>query len=74
LPVVVDPSHGTGKANLVTAMARAAIAAGADGLIVEVHPDPEKAMSDGYQTLNPEAFKRLISECKRVATAVDRTI
>src|SRR6185436_2793793 len=53
LPVIVDPSHGTGKASLVSAMARAAVAAGADGLIVEVHPEPEKSFSDGYQTLNP---------------------
>jgi 3-deoxy-7-phosphoheptulonate synthase len=74
LPVVVDPSHGTGKASLVTAMARAAVAAEADGLIVEVHPQPEKAMSDGYQTLTPEQFAQLVAECRRVAAAVDRTI
>ncbi len=53
LPIVVDPSHGTGKASLVAPMAVASIAAGADGLIVEVHPDPEKALSDGYQSLTP---------------------
>src|SRR5437016_7496807 len=57
LPVVVDPSHGTGKASLVAVMARAAVAAGADGLIVEVHPDPEKALSDGFQALTPSAFQ-----------------
>jgi len=74
LPVVVDPSHGTGKASLVTAMARAAVAAEADGLMVEVHPQPEKAMSDGYQTLTPEQFGQLVAECRRVAAAVDRTI
>jgi 3-deoxy-7-phosphoheptulonate synthase len=74
LPVVVDPSHGTGKAGLVTAMARAGVAAGADGLIVEVHPEPEKAWSDGYQTLTPAAFRQLMSDCRRVAAAVDRTM
>src|SRR6266702_975217 len=63
LPVVVDPSHGTGKASLVAPMAVAAIAAGADGLIVEVHPDPEKALSDGYQALTLPAFKQLMTEC-----------
>src|SRR5204863_450007 len=55
LPVVVDPSHGTGKASLVATMARAAVAAGADGLMVEIHPDPEKALSDGFQALTPAA-------------------
>jgi 3-deoxy-7-phosphoheptulonate synthase len=74
LPVIVDPSHGTGKAALVTAMARAAIAAGADGLMVEVHPHPEKALSDGYQTLTPEQFAQLMQECRRVAGAVDRVM
>src|SRR5271165_6122037 len=74
LPVVVDPSHGTGKASLVTAMARAAIAAGADALIVEVHDDPEHAVSDGSQTITPDAFKLMIEQCRRVAEAVDRTI
>jgi len=74
LPVIVDPSHGTGKAGLVTAMARAAVAAGADGLMVEVHPNPEKALSDGFQTLNPDAFRQMIAECRRVAQAVDRLI
>lgn len=72
LPIVVDPSHGTGKASLVTAMSRAAIAAGADGLAIEVHPDPEKAWSDGAQTITPEAFEQLMRECARVAAAVDR--
>ncbi len=67
LPVIVDPSHGTGKSNLVTVMARAAIAAGADGLMVEVHPDPEHALSDGYQSLDPAGFKALMAECRKVA-------
>lgn len=74
LPVVVDPSHGTGKAKLVPPMARAAVAAGADGLIVEVHEDPEHAVSDGAQTLTPAAFARMLAECRRVAEAVDRTL
>ncbi|HZZ80607.1 MAG TPA: 3-deoxy-7-phosphoheptulonate synthase [Gemmataceae bacterium] len=72
LPVVVDPSHGTGKASLVTPMAVASIAAGADGLIIEVHPNPEKAMSDGYQSLTPAAFRELIAECRKVATALGK--
>lgn len=72
LPVVVDPSHGTGKASLVTPMAVAAIAAGADGLIVEVHPNPEKAMSDGYQSLTPAALRELMAECRKVAQALGR--
>jgi 3-deoxy-7-phosphoheptulonate synthase len=74
LPVVVDPSHGTGKAKLVAPMSKAAIAAGADGLIIEVHDDPEHAMSDGSQTITPAAFAQLMAACKRVAEAVDRTM
>jgi len=70
LPVVVDPSHGTGKANLVVPMARAAVAAGADGLIVEMHPNPDKALSDGFQALTPAAFRQMMSECRRIAAAV----
>ena len=74
LPVVVDPSHGTGKAGLVAPMAKAAIACGADGLIIEVHADPEHAMSDGSQTITPAAFAQMMSECRRIAEAVDRTL
>ena len=74
LPVVVDPSHGTGHTNLVPRMAAAAIAAGADGLIVEVHPDPETALSDGYQSLNFAQFDELMTLCRRVAEAVGRQI
>jgi 3-deoxy-7-phosphoheptulonate synthase len=74
LPVVVDPSHGTGHANLVAPMAAAAIAAGADGLIVEVHPDPETALSDGYQSLNFAQFEDLMQLCRKVAEAVGRQI
>ena len=74
LPVVVDPSHGTGHTNLVAPMAAAAIAAGADGLIVEVHPDPESALSDGYQSLNFQQFEDLMALCRRVAEAVGKRI
>jgi 3-deoxy-7-phosphoheptulonate synthase len=72
LPVIVDPSHGTGHTALVADMALASIAAGADGLIIEVHPEPEKAKSDGYQTLNFDQFEKLMARCRRVAEAVDR--
>jgi 3-deoxy-7-phosphoheptulonate synthase len=72
LPVVVDPSHGTGKAKLVIPMSKAAIAAGADALIIEVHDDPEHAVSDGAQTITPAAFGQLMEQCHRIAAAVDR--
>jgi 3-deoxy-7-phosphoheptulonate synthase len=72
LPVVIDPSHGTGKASLVAPMAVASIAAGADGLIVEVHPEPEKAMSDGYQSLTPKAFQQMMAECRAIAQTQSR--
>ncbi|HEV8290997.1 MAG TPA: 3-deoxy-7-phosphoheptulonate synthase [Tepidisphaeraceae bacterium] len=74
LPVVVDPSHGTGKSYLVDAMCRAAVAAGADGLIIEVHIDPEHAMTDGAQSLNPKQFAEMMKSIKRVAAAVDREV
>ncbi len=74
LPVVVDPSHGTGRMDLVAPMAKAAVAAGVDGLILEVHPDPESAMVDGGQSLTPEAFSALMTDLRRVAEAVDRSI
>src|SRR5947209_8270017 len=74
LPVVVDPSHGTGKASLVAVMARAAVAAGADGLICEVHPDPEKALSDGFQALTPAAFRQMMAECRLVARALGQEL
>ena len=64
---MVDPSHGTGKASLVATMARAAVAVGADGLLVEVHPRPEEALSDGYQSLNGPAFRQLMVDCRKVA-------
>ena len=70
LPVVIDPSHGTGHAYLVPDMAVAAVAAGADGLIIEVHPNPEQAMSDGYQSLTFDQFEKTMDKCRRVAEAV----
>ena len=72
LPVIVDPSHGTGRRSYVEAMALAAIAAGADGLIIEVHQNPAEALSDGTQSLFPEQFTRLAERLKRVAAAVGR--
>lgn len=71
LPVVIDPSHGTGHTPLVPALARAAIAAGADGIIVEVHPNPEKALSDGYQSLNFKQFEDMMVGCRKIANAMD---
>jgi 3-deoxy-7-phosphoheptulonate synthase len=72
LPVILDPSHGTGKWEYVAAVARAAVAAGADGLLVEVHPHPEEALSDGAQSLRPEKFAQMVKEVQRVAEAVGR--
>ncbi len=74
LPIILDPSHSTGKWDYVTAIARAGVAAGADGLIVEVHPRPEEALSDGAQSLKPDRFRQLVHEVRKVATAVDRNI
>src|SRR3984885_2636116 len=74
LPVVADPSHGTGKRDKVAAMARAAVAAGADGLIIEVHPDPERALSDGVQSLYPDQFTQLMKEIRAIGLAVERRI
>jgi 3-deoxy-7-phosphoheptulonate synthase len=74
LPVVVDPSHGVGKRDLVAPMTKAAVAAGADALIIEVHTNPEEAMSDGEQSLKPEQFEKLMKELKPIAQAVGREI
>ena len=74
LPVVVDPSHGTGKWDLVAPMALAAVAAGADGVMVEVHPKPEEALSDGPQALRPERFAQMVGELRKVAEAVGRSL
>jgi len=74
LPVFLDPSHGTGHWEYVNAIARAGVAAGADGLIVEVHPQPDEALSDGGQSLKPERFAELIQQVKAVAEALGRTL
>ena len=74
LPIIADPSHATGRWGLVGPCAKAGIAAGADGLIIEVHPNPEEAMSDGEQSLLPENFAKLMSEIKKVAQAVEREL
>jgi 3-deoxy-7-phosphoheptulonate synthase len=74
LPVVADPSHGTGRRDKVGAMARAAVAAGSDGLLIEVHQDPERALSDGAQSLYPDQFTQLMAEVRMIAPAVGRRI
>jgi 3-deoxy-7-phosphoheptulonate synthase len=74
LPMLVDPSHSTGKRSLVTAVSRAAVAAGADGLLIECHPDPDNAQSDGYQSITPAQLSDLIGQCRAVAEAVGRNI
>lgn len=74
LPVVVDPSHGTGKAAYVPAMARAAAAAGADGVIIEVHPNPEAALSDGPQALRPHEFAQLVADLRRIVPLVGKRV
>jgi 3-deoxy-7-phosphoheptulonate synthase len=74
LPVLVDPSHATGKWDLVAPMTLAAVAAGADGVMVEVHPRPEEALSDGPQALLPSRFQRMMDDLKRVAEAVGRML
>lgn len=74
LPVIADPSHGTGRRDMVTPMARAAVAAGADGLLVEVHPTPDRARSDGAQSLAPAQFDRLMAEARVIAEAIGRQI
>ena len=74
LPVIVDPSHAAGRRELVPALARAAVAVGADGLIVEVHPDPDKAVSDGRQSLTPDGFRIMMDELRAIARAIGRKI
>jgi 3-deoxy-7-phosphoheptulonate synthase len=74
LPIIVDPSHGTGKRNMVLPLARAGVAVGADGLMVEVHHDPDKALSDGAQTIFPEQFNELMQEVSQIAAAVHRSV
>ncbi len=74
LPVIVDPSHGVGKWDLVAPMSKGAVAVGADGLLIEVHTNPEEALSDGEQSLKPDAFKKLMEELKPIAAAIGREI
>jgi 3-deoxy-7-phosphoheptulonate synthase len=74
LPIVADPSHGTGRRDMVPAMARAAVASGADGILVEVHPTPERAVSDAQQTISSETFARLVAEMRTIARAIGRSI
>lgn len=74
LPVIIDPSHSTGDSSFVSAVAKAGVAAGADGIIVEVHQDPAHAISDGKQSLTPEAFAKMVRQVKAVAEAVDRCL
>ena len=74
LPMIADPSHGTGLRDKVTPMGRAAIAAGADGIIVEVHPSPDRALSDGGQSLYPDQFARMVQEIRSIASAIGRTV
>jgi 3-deoxy-7-phosphoheptulonate synthase len=74
LPMIGDPSHGTGRRDKVASMARAAVAAGADGLIIEVHPDPDHALSDGAQSLRPAQFEELMGQLKLIAAAVGRSV
>jgi 3-deoxy-7-phosphoheptulonate synthase len=74
LPIIVDPSHGTGKRDYVPPMARASLAAGADGLLIEVHPDPDRALSDGAQSLDFKGFDRLLESLRRLAEPLGRTI
>jgi 3-deoxy-7-phosphoheptulonate synthase len=74
LPILADPSHGTGRRNKVLPLARAAVAAGADGLIVEVHCDPDRALSDGMQSIVPEEFEQLMREARQIAQVLNRSI
>jgi 3-deoxy-7-phosphoheptulonate synthase len=74
LPIIVDPSHGTGKRNKVTPLSRAAVAVGADGLIIEVHPDPDRALSDGKQSLYPDQFDQLMAEVGQIARVLGRHV
>ena len=74
LPIIVDPSHGTGQRNKVTPLSRAAVAAGADGLMVEVHHDPDHALSDGMQSLFPDQFEHLMNELRQIASVLERSI
>lgn len=72
LPIVIDPSHSTGSWRYVSSMSRAAVAAGADGLIIEVHPEPKRALCDGAQSLKPETFAELMKDVRKIAELIGR--
>jgi 3-deoxy-7-phosphoheptulonate synthase len=74
LPMMADPSHGTGRRDHVAPLARAAVAAGADGLLIEMHPNPERALSDGAQSLKPEQLEELMAQLRAIAPVVGRVI
>jgi len=74
LPILVDPSHGTGRRHKVLPLSRAAVAAGADGLLVEVHHEPEHALSDGMQSILPEEFRQLVEEVRQIAAVLHRSV
>jgi 3-deoxy-7-phosphoheptulonate synthase len=74
LPIVVDPSHGTGRRNKVLPLSRAAVAVGADGILIEVHNDPERALSDGMQSIVPEEFAQLMAEVRQIAGVLNRSL
>jgi len=74
LPVIVDPSHATGKWNLVAPMSKAAVAAGADGILIEVHSNPECALCDGEESIKPSQFKTLMQDMRKIAVAVGREL
>ena len=74
LPILVDPSHGTGKRDKVAPMSRAGVAVGADGVMIEVHHEPEKALSDGPQSITPDMFGDLVGELRKIAIAIGRTL
>jgi 3-deoxy-7-phosphoheptulonate synthase len=74
LPIIADPSHGTGQRDKVIPMARAAVAAGADGLMIEVHPQPDRALSDGFQSLAPAQFAELMHQVRGIAEIVGRRV
>jgi 3-deoxy-7-phosphoheptulonate synthase len=74
LPIIVDPSHSTGKPTLVSPMTKAAIAAGADGILVDVHPNPQEALCDGDQAIKPETFHKLMEELKPLTEAIGRLL
>jgi 3-deoxy-7-phosphoheptulonate synthase len=74
LPIIIDPSHATGRSSLVISMTKAGLAAGSDGIMIDVHPNPNAALCDGKQALTPAQFIELVDECRPIAKAVDRSL